>query len=54
MREKNIPNLLTQEKVSKLLNISSQKLEEAYWKGIIKKYQKHDLDAIQFKRFGAN
>ncbi|HHT18438.1 MAG: RNA ligase [Euryarchaeota archaeon] len=50
MREKNIPNLLTQEKVSKLLNISSQKLEEAYWKGIIKKYQKHDLDAIQFKK----
>ncbi len=50
MREKNIPPLLAQEEVSKILNISSQKLEEAYWKGIIKNYQKHNLEAIQFRK----
>ncbi len=50
MREKNIPPILTQGKVSQLLDIPSSKLEEAYWKGIIKKYQKHDLDAIQFRK----
>jgi len=50
MREKNIPPLLAQEEISKILNISSHKLEEAYWKGIIKNYQKHNLDAIQFRK----
>lgn len=50
MREKNIPPLLAQEEVSKILNIPSQKLEEAYWKGIIKNYQKHNLEAIQFRK----
>ncbi|MDD3754145.1 MAG: RNA ligase [Methanobacterium sp.] len=50
MRKENIPPLLTHEKLPKLLNISSQKLEESYWKGIIKNYQKHDLEAIQFKK----
>ena len=50
MREKNIPPLLAQDEVSKLLNVSLQKLEEAYWKGIIKNYQKHDLEAIQFRK----
>ncbi len=50
MPEKNIPPLLVQEEVSKLLNISSQKLEEAYLKGIIKNYQKHNLEAIQFRK----
>lgn len=54
MREKNIPPLLASEEVSQLLEIPSYKLEEAYWKGIIKKYQKYGLDAIQFrKRLGS-
>jgi putative ATP-dependent DNA ligase len=50
MREKNIPPILTQGEVSRLLNISSPKLEEAYLKGIIKNYQKHELNAIQFRK----
>lgn len=50
MREKNIPSLLSQGEVSQLLDIPSEKLEEAYWKGIIKKYQKHGLNAIQFRK----
>ena len=50
MRQKNIPPLLAQEEVSSLLNLSPQRLEEAYWKGIIKNYQKHDMEAIQFRK----
>ena len=50
MREKNTPPLVTDEEVSQLLDIPSPRLEEAYRKGIIKKYQKHDLDAIQFRK----
>ncbi|OPX58724.1 MAG: ATP dependent DNA ligase domain protein [Methanobacterium sp. PtaB.Bin024] len=50
MREKNIPPLLAQEEVSQLLNVPSQRLEEAYWKGTIKNYQKHNLEAIQFRK----
>jgi putative ATP-dependent DNA ligase len=50
MREKKIPTLISQEEVSKILDIPYQKLEDAYWKGIIKKYQKHGLNAIQFKK----
>lgn len=50
MRQKNIPPLLAQEEVSSLLNLPPQRLEEAYWKGIIKNYQKHDMEAIQFRK----
>ncbi|MCC7561115.1 MAG: RNA ligase [Methanobacterium sp.] len=50
MREKNTPPLVTDEEVSHLLDIPSPRLEDAYRKGIIKKYQKHDLDAIQFRK----
>ena len=50
MREKNLPPLLSQDKVSQLLDIPSERLEEAYWKGIIKTYQKQGLDAIQFRK----
>lgn len=50
MREKKIPPLVTDEEVSQLLDIPSSKLKDAYQKGIIKKYRKHDLDAIQFRK----
>ncbi|NYB51854.1 MAG: RNA ligase [Methanobacteriaceae archaeon] len=50
MREKNIPNLLSEGEVSKILDIPPLKLEEAYWKGIIKKYQSHGLEAVQFRK----
>ena len=50
MREKKIPPLVTDEEVSQLLDIPSPKLEDAYQKGIIKKYRKHGLDAIQFRK----
>lgn len=48
MREKNIPPLVSSEEVAQLLNIPSSKMEDAYQKGIIKKYQRYDLEAIQF------
>lgn len=50
MREKNIPPLVTDEEVSHLLCIPSTRLEDAYQKGILKKYQKHGLNAIQFRK----
>ncbi len=50
MRVKNLPPLIRQAEVSQLLDIPFDKLEEAYWKGIIKKYQKRGLDAVQFKK----
>jgi putative ATP-dependent DNA ligase len=50
MREKSTPPLVTDEEVSRLLDVPSTKLEEAYQKGIVKKYQKHGLVAIQFRK----
>jgi RNA ligase, Pab1020 family len=50
MREKNTPPLVTDEEVSQLLDIPITRMEDAYRKGIIKKYQKHGLDAIQFRK----
>jgi putative ATP-dependent DNA ligase len=50
MREKNIPPLLNNGEVPLLLDISSEKLLDAYWKGIIKKYQRQGLDALQFRK----
>jgi len=50
MREKSIPPLVTDEEVSHLLDVPSPKLEAAYQKGIVKKYQKHGLNAIQFRK----
>ena len=50
MREKSTPPLVTDEEVSQLLDVPSTKLEEAYQKGIIKKYQKQGLIAIQFRK----
>ena len=50
MREKNIPPLVNDEEVSNLLDIPSPRLEDAYHKGIIKKYQKNGMNAIQFRK----
>jgi len=50
MREKNIPPLVSSGEVSQLLDIPSLKLEDAYHKGIIKKYHKYGLEAIQFRK----
>jgi putative ATP-dependent DNA ligase len=50
MREKNIPPLVSSGEVSQLLDIPSPKLEDAYHKGIIKKYQRYGLEAIQFRK----
>jgi len=50
MREKSIPPLVTDEEVSHLLDVPSPKLEAAYQKGIVKKYQKRGLNAIQFRK----
>ncbi|EKQ52568.1 MAG: RNA ligase, Pab1020 family [Methanobacterium sp. Maddingley MBC34] len=50
MREKSTPPLVTDEEVSRLLDVPSTKLEEAYQKGMVKKYQKHGLVAIQFRK----
>lgn len=50
MRKKTIPPIINQGEISQILNISSEKLKEAYCKGIIKKYQRNGLDAIQFRK----
>jgi putative ATP-dependent DNA ligase len=50
MREKNIPPLVSSGEVSQLLDIPSLKMEDAYYKGIIKKYQRYGLEAIQFRK----
>lgn len=50
MREKNIPPLVSSGEVSHLLDIPSLKLEDAYHKGIIKKYHRYGLEAIQFRK----
>jgi len=50
MREKNIPPLVSSGEVSQLLDIPSLKMEDAYHKGIIKKYHRYGLEAIQFRK----
>jgi len=50
MREKNIPPVISNGEVSQELDIPIQKLEEAYCKGIIKYYNEHGVEAIQFRK----